>query len=185
MTLDGGRTWQRAQLQEPRLPIALTRFRLPWRFDGREAVIASRAVDETGYVQPTRDALIAVRGTNSIYHYNGIKFWRVRGRRDRDECGGVAFASARLLLSSATAPPGSAQSPRFGVGRHADARGDSAISGRRSRPTVRVCRRALAASLKDARYSRRSARGVMGPTGEGDVAPRLVGGQGTLARRVR
>jgi len=29
-------------------------------------------------VQPTREALIAVRGTNSIYHYNGIKFWRVR-----------------------------------------------------------------------------------------------------------
>ena len=60
------------------LRLALTRFRLPWRFDGREAVIASRAVDETGYVQPTREALIAVRGTNSIYHYNGIKFWRVR-----------------------------------------------------------------------------------------------------------
>ncbi len=78
ITLDGGTTWQRAVLQEPRLPIALTRFRLAWRFDGREAVIASRAVDETGYVQPTREALIAARGTNSIYHYNGIKFWRVR-----------------------------------------------------------------------------------------------------------
>ena len=77
VTTDGGRTWQPAQLQEPRLPIALTRFRLPWRFEGREAVIASRAVDESGYVQPTREALIAVRGTNSIYHYNGIKFWRV------------------------------------------------------------------------------------------------------------
>jgi len=77
ITLDGGRTWQQATLQEPRLPIALTRFRLPWRFDGHEAVIASRAVDETGYVQPTREALVAARGTNSIYHYNGIKFWRV------------------------------------------------------------------------------------------------------------
>ena len=66
-----------ARLQEPRLPIALTRFRLAWRFDGREAVIASRAVDETGYAQPTRQALVAVRGTNSVYHYNGIKFWKV------------------------------------------------------------------------------------------------------------
>ena len=47
-------------------------------FDGHEAVIASRAIDETGYVQPTREALIAARGTNSIYHYNGIKFWKVR-----------------------------------------------------------------------------------------------------------
>ena len=78
ITLDGGRNWVRTQLQEPRLAIALTRFRLPWRFDGREAVIASRAIDESGYVQPTREALIAVRGTNSGYHFNGIKFWKVQ-----------------------------------------------------------------------------------------------------------
>ena len=77
VTVDGGRTWAKAQLQGPPLPIALTRFRLPWRFEGREAIIASRAVDETGYIQPTREALVAVRGTNSAYHYNGIKFWKV------------------------------------------------------------------------------------------------------------
>ena len=78
ITTDGGGSWVQAQLQEPRLPLAFTRFRLPWRFDGREAAIASRAVDESGYVQPTRDALIAARGTNSAYHFNGIKFWRVQ-----------------------------------------------------------------------------------------------------------
>src|SRR6266853_1318841 len=78
ITTDGGRSWIAAKLHEPRLPIALTRFRLPWRFDGRAATIASRAIDESGYVQPTREALVAVRGTNSIYHYNGIKFWSVR-----------------------------------------------------------------------------------------------------------
>jgi sulfane dehydrogenase subunit SoxC len=78
VTIDGGRTWVQAALHEPRLPIALTRFRLAWRFDGQDALIASRAIDETGYVQPTRAALIAARGTNSIYHYNGIKFWNVR-----------------------------------------------------------------------------------------------------------
>jgi sulfane dehydrogenase subunit SoxC len=77
ITTDGGRSWVKAQLQEPRLPIAFTRFRLPWRFDGREAVIASRSVDESGYVQPTREALIEVRGVNSAYHYNGIKLWKV------------------------------------------------------------------------------------------------------------
>jgi sulfane dehydrogenase subunit SoxC len=77
VTTDGGRSWIKAALQEPRLPIAFTRFRLPWRFEGREAVIASRAVDETGYVQPTREALIAVRGVNSGYHFNGIKQWQV------------------------------------------------------------------------------------------------------------
>ena len=78
VTTDGGANWVAATLQEPRLPVALTRFRLPWRFEGREAIIASRAIDETGYVQPTREALVAVRGTNSIYHYNGIRFWKVR-----------------------------------------------------------------------------------------------------------
>jgi sulfane dehydrogenase subunit SoxC len=77
ITTDGGKSWVNAQLQEPRLPIAFTRFRLAWRFDGREAVIASRATDETGYIQPTREALIAVRGTNSGYHFNGMKFWKV------------------------------------------------------------------------------------------------------------
>jgi sulfane dehydrogenase subunit SoxC len=78
VTTDGGRNWVPGTLQEPRLPIALTRFRLPWRFDGRETAIASRAIDETDYVQPTREDLIAVRGTNSAYHFNGIKFWKVR-----------------------------------------------------------------------------------------------------------
>jgi sulfane dehydrogenase subunit SoxC len=78
VTIDGGRTWVQAALQEPRLPLALTRFRLAWRFDGQDTLIASRAVDETGYVQPTRAALVAARGTNSIYHYNGIKVWNVR-----------------------------------------------------------------------------------------------------------
>jgi len=47
VTTNGGRTWVKAELQEPRLPIALTRFRLAWRFDGQDTVIASRAVDET------------------------------------------------------------------------------------------------------------------------------------------
>ncbi len=78
ITTDGGRSWLEASLQAPVLPIAFTRFRLPWRFDGRDAVIASRAIDESGYVQPTREALIEVRGTNSGYHYNGIKLWKVR-----------------------------------------------------------------------------------------------------------
>jgi len=78
VTTDGGKTWVAAALQEPRLPISLTRFRLPWQFNGQDALIASRAIDETGYVQPTRDELIAARGTNSVYHYNGIKVWHVR-----------------------------------------------------------------------------------------------------------
>jgi sulfane dehydrogenase subunit SoxC len=77
ITFDGGKTWQDARLDEPRFRMAFTRFRLPWRWDGQPATIASRATDETGYVQPTRDELVAVRGMNSGYHFNGIKLWRV------------------------------------------------------------------------------------------------------------
>jgi sulfane dehydrogenase subunit SoxC len=77
VTTDGGRSWQQARLQEPVLRLAFVRFRLAWQWDGREATIASRCTDETGYVQPTREALIAVRGVNSGFHYNGIKRWKV------------------------------------------------------------------------------------------------------------
>jgi sulfane dehydrogenase subunit SoxC len=79
VTLDGGGTWQDAFLQQPRFAKAFTRFRLPWRWDGKPAVIASRATDQTGYVQPARQELVAVRGTNSGYHFNGIKLWKVAG----------------------------------------------------------------------------------------------------------
>jgi sulfane dehydrogenase subunit SoxC len=62
-------------LQEPILTRALTRFRLPWHWDGQPAVIQSRAMDETGYVQPTLAELLAVRGENSGYHNNAIWPW--------------------------------------------------------------------------------------------------------------
>jgi len=77
VTLDGGGTWTRAELQTPVLPVAHTRFRLSWRWDGREAIIASRCTDETGYVQPTLAELVAVRGVHSNYHNNSIQLWKV------------------------------------------------------------------------------------------------------------
>jgi sulfane dehydrogenase subunit SoxC len=82
VSVDGGGTWREAVLQQPVLPICHTRFRLPWQWDGRStAVLQSRAVDETGYVQPTLGQLIAVRGLNgplgSIYHLNAIQSWQV------------------------------------------------------------------------------------------------------------
>jgi len=78
VSTDSGQTWRDASLQEPRFPIAFTRFYFSWNWDGKEAGLQSRAIDETGYVQPSREALIAVRGVNSYYHYNGIKSWTVR-----------------------------------------------------------------------------------------------------------
>ena len=72
-----GLHWQRAQLQQPVLPRALTRFRLPWRWDGGTAMLRSRATDETGYLQPRHAELVNVRGVNSFYHYNAIQTWHV------------------------------------------------------------------------------------------------------------
>ena len=64
-------------MQEPVLSKCLTRFRLPWRWDGGPATLLSRATDATGMVQPTREKLLAERGTNFYYHYNGILAWRL------------------------------------------------------------------------------------------------------------
>lgn len=78
VSTDEGRSWRDAELDGPVLPKAATRFRTPWRWHGEETSLQSRCTDETGYVQPTRDALIAVRGKNASDHYNGIKHWYVR-----------------------------------------------------------------------------------------------------------
>jgi sulfane dehydrogenase subunit SoxC len=51
-----------AALDAPVLPKALTRFRLPWRWDGQPVVLQSRAWDEAGNVQPTRADMFAERG---------------------------------------------------------------------------------------------------------------------------
>ena len=57
------------------------RFSFPWIWDGKAAVLQSRCTDETGYVQPTLQQLIAIRGSNgpfgSIYHLNAIQSWGV------------------------------------------------------------------------------------------------------------
>jgi sulfane dehydrogenase subunit SoxC len=77
ISTDGGATWQLAALQEPVLSMAHTRFRFPWHWDGQEALLESRATDETGYMQPTKAFLQSIRGTGPTYHYNGIQTWKV------------------------------------------------------------------------------------------------------------
>jgi len=78
VSFDGGVNWQRAELKEPVLTKSLTRFTLPWRWDGKPALLESRAIDETDYVQPTITQLRKQRGSNSIYHNNGIQTWQVK-----------------------------------------------------------------------------------------------------------
>jgi len=78
VTLDGGRNWQQARIDGPSPPLSLTRFYVELDWAGQELLIQSRAIDDTGYVQPTKEELRQVRGVNSIYHNNGIQTWLVR-----------------------------------------------------------------------------------------------------------
>jgi sulfane dehydrogenase subunit SoxC len=77
VSADGGQSWAQAALQEPVLSKALTRFRLPWRWDGGPAVLQSRSTDDAGNVQPTRAAMIAERGLRGQFHVNCIQGWAI------------------------------------------------------------------------------------------------------------
>jgi sulfane dehydrogenase subunit SoxC len=78
VSVDGGRNWRTARLETPVLDRCLTRFNLDWVWDGKPALIQSRAMDETGYVQPTYGELRKVRSTRSIYHNHAIQTWLVQ-----------------------------------------------------------------------------------------------------------
>ena len=77
VSTDGGKTWGDAELVAPVLPRAITRFRSPWRWDGGATVMKSRATDDTGDVQPTRDRILTEQGSNPTYHFNGIVAWAI------------------------------------------------------------------------------------------------------------
>ncbi|SIT03346.1 sulfite dehydrogenase [Paracoccus saliphilus] len=78
VSTDGGKNWQTARLAAPGQRMAMTRFWLEHDWNGEEMLLQSRAIDETGYVQPTKEALRDIRGENSVYHNNGIQTWWVR-----------------------------------------------------------------------------------------------------------
>jgi sulfane dehydrogenase subunit SoxC len=86
VSADGGKSWGEAALDEPRLPKAFTRFGMAWRWDGGPAILQSRAWDESGNVQPTRDEFVDKRGQTSKppsalgfpgHHFNAITSWGV------------------------------------------------------------------------------------------------------------
>jgi sulfane dehydrogenase subunit SoxC len=86
VSADGGKSWAQAALQEPVLSKALTRFRMPWRWDGQPVVLQSRAWDEAGNTQPTRSQIAAERGEPRLNvpvtafpmgHMNVITSWGI------------------------------------------------------------------------------------------------------------
>ena len=77
VSVDGGVSWREARFTSIVEPRALTRFGIDWEWSGSPALLQSRAVDETGYVQPTYTQLRNVRGGSSIYHKNAIHTWKL------------------------------------------------------------------------------------------------------------
>lgn len=75
VSVDGGRNWKPARLEGPVLSKCLTRFNSDFVWDGKPAFFQSRAIDETGHIQPTYGDLRKVRASRSIYHNNAIQTW--------------------------------------------------------------------------------------------------------------
>jgi len=77
LSADGGKTWAEANLDDHVLSKALTRFRSAWKWNGGPATLMSRAIDEKGNVQPTRENWLKGRAGNTFYHYNAIQIWHI------------------------------------------------------------------------------------------------------------
>jgi sulfane dehydrogenase subunit SoxC len=78
VSTDGGKTWREATLEEPIMDKCLTRFKAAWNWNGAPAVLMSRAVDSTGYVQPSVAEIQKARAiAGFVQHHNGIQPWAV------------------------------------------------------------------------------------------------------------
>ena len=110
VSADGGKSWAPAAMQGPILPKAPVRFRAPWQWNGGPAVLQSRATDDTGMVQPTREQFANERGLRGVYHYNAIASWahRREGGGQQCLCLGTSPSASRLLMARACAGAGPA-----------------------------------------------------------------------------
>ena len=82
ISADGGKSWAEAALDGPVLPMALTRFRLPWLWQGAPALLQSRATDEAGNMQVRREVWSAQYGAGHLYHCNAIQTWGIAANGD-------------------------------------------------------------------------------------------------------
>ena len=77
ISTNNGSSWQNAELSATTGVKAPVRFTHMWEWEGKAAVLLSRAIDDTGYVQPTRKELIKARGIGTDFHFNPIVGWAV------------------------------------------------------------------------------------------------------------
>ncbi len=81
VSFDGGKNWREAKLEEPIMDKCLTRFKIGWNWEGGPAVLMSRAVDSTGYVQPSVQDLQKTRAiVGFVQHHNAIQPWIVSAK---------------------------------------------------------------------------------------------------------
>lgn len=90
ISMDSGKTWKEARLQQPVRSMAHTRFHFDWTWDGQETTMQSRCIDDHGIVQPSLEELTEQWGipggkkywitpdeSAGGYHFNQIQPWRV------------------------------------------------------------------------------------------------------------
>ena len=181
ISVDGGATWQKATLDDPVLPKCHTRFRFAWNWTGGETTIMSRATDETGYSQPTLEALLD--GARAGHAVPLQQHPRLEGGRRRHGDAGrggrvmrrsvilgtivisAAAWSAALVGAGAKPPSRRAVALRARPGR--DARRDQEARHRRRAPTAPGCPRAAARSPKARPSTPPSARRATARAGKG------------------
>jgi len=77
VSADGGKTWAEAALTTPVHSKALTRFRLPWMWNGGPVTLMSRTTDEKGQVQKTHADWAAQYAPRQNFHFSAIQSWAV------------------------------------------------------------------------------------------------------------
>lgn len=80
VSADGGKSWAQATITSQNNSMALARFSAPWRWQGGPVILMSRAIDETGAVQPTRSAWYEPYAAGQIFHNNAIQAWAVSSK---------------------------------------------------------------------------------------------------------
>jgi sulfane dehydrogenase subunit SoxC len=92
VSTDGGKSYKEAQIAGQVFPKAFTRFYYAWNWDGEEAVIQSRCIDEKDQVQPseeefakywgwTRQQLYQASNT-TMGHCHWIQAWKINRSGD-------------------------------------------------------------------------------------------------------
>jgi sulfane dehydrogenase subunit SoxC len=82
VSTDGGRTYKEAELQQPVLRYAHTRFRFPWKWNGEEACCSRAArTSEARFNRPYSRRPKNLGVTPDYFydadHFNGIQPWKV------------------------------------------------------------------------------------------------------------